>query len=508
MDCLPKHIDREGSINRSEPLGKGSLSEGVYKAKKLDGKIKDKQLPNNGECGKRELEVIDILIGLEKQCEQIIKFYGYGFGVDQNNNDNGLLYIYMEYLEGYHSIDKHLGDKGIHENLIHIILNNCLKGIEFLHDNNIIHRDIKCQNILIKSDLKIKIIDFGISKFTDYKASTIAGTPTHMSPETRRGETCFSSDFWSLGCTVIEMGCGDLTLDENDIPKIPKYFSNNLKFTTKLLLTKDPFSRNFFLNKDRNMTLKLIDGILNSRESLALTTIDLSNLKEKTPIPSTIKYLDLIIDEPISLHFIPSSVEYLTLSSYNHPTFPSGIPPTVKCLSMSVFNHPIPVDSIPRTLKALVLDSHNHPIKENSIPDSIKVLSLYSNTHDFEESSIPESVEALILGDNFNLLEHGDSIPSSIKIFSSNYNFKSPLKRNNNIPKNVQYLSLKNYNQSIIKESIPFGVSFLELGSKFTHFKSLKNLPKSLISLTIGVENTKDIDKILQNAPEININFK
>ncbi|EGC29967.1 hypothetical protein DICPUDRAFT_13537, partial [Dictyostelium purpureum] len=85
----------------------------------------------------------------------------------------------------------------------------CLKGINFLHNNNIIHRDIKCQNILLSSDFNVKIIDFGISKYTEYKASTITGTPTHMSPETRRGETCFSSDIWSMGCTAIEMGRGD-----------------------------------------------------------------------------------------------------------------------------------------------------------------------------------------------------------------------------------------------------------------------------------------------------------
>ncbi|EGC37868.1 hypothetical protein DICPUDRAFT_76519 [Dictyostelium purpureum] len=165
------------------------------------------------------------------------------------------------------------------------------------------------------------------------------------------------------------------------------------------------------------MTVKLIFDIYNSGRSPPSKNIDPSNLNEQTPIPSTIKYLDLIIDKPTSLHFIPSSVEYLTLSSYNHPTFPKEIPPTVKCLSMPYFNHPISIDSIPRTLKALVLDSHNHPIIKNSIPESIKVLHLLSYTHDFEESSIPDSVKVLFLCDNFNLLEYGESIPSSIKIF-------------------------------------------------------------------------------------------
>ncbi|EGC34647.1 hypothetical protein DICPUDRAFT_34641, partial [Dictyostelium purpureum] len=423
------------------------------------------------------------LIGLEEQCEQIIKFYGYGFGVDQNNNDNGLLYIYMEYLEGYKSIDKVLGkygDIGLPDFIILHFLSECHKGLDFLHRNNIIHRDFKCGNIIFNS-FNVKIIDFGISKYTDYKASKTRGTITHMSPETKNGKVTFGSDFWSLGCTAIEMGGGDLALDENNVPKIPKHFSKRLKLVTRLHLIKDPFYRGIvYFNNYSNMTKKLMEGISDQIKSGISTIIDLSNPEKQTSIPSTIKYLGLIIDEPISFHFIPSSVEYLTLLSYNHPTFPNGIPHTVKCLSMPLFNHPIPVDSVPCTLEGLLLDSHNHPIIENSIPKSIKSLSL---------------------GDNFNLLKYGGSIPSSIKVFRCGYNFKSPLKRNNHITKNIQILFLPNYNQPIVEDSIPSSVFFLELGSKFTHFESLKNLPKSIIFLHIGIEDNRDKVKIKKNVP-------
>ncbi|EGC34646.1 hypothetical protein DICPUDRAFT_34650 [Dictyostelium purpureum] len=145
-----------------------------------------------------------------------------------------------------------MGKEGIHENIICHFVDQCHKGLNFLHDNNIIHRDIKCQNILVNLDFNIKIIDFGISKYTEYKTSTFAGTPTHMSPETRIGKTSFGSDLWSLGCTIIEMGGGNLDVIENDIPKIPEHFSNNLRFMTKLLLIKDPFYRGYPIFKNYN----------------------------------------------------------------------------------------------------------------------------------------------------------------------------------------------------------------------------------------------------------------
>jgi len=84
-------------------------------------------------------------------------------------------------------------------------------GVKYLHDNNIIHRDLKTSNIFInrKNNLDlIQIGDFGIAKIVkaSNKSSTIIGTPLYMSPEQFRSESYDKKvDIWSLGCILFEM---------------------------------------------------------------------------------------------------------------------------------------------------------------------------------------------------------------------------------------------------------------------------------------------------------------
>ncbi len=82
-------------------------------------------------------------------------------------------------------------------------------GLKFLKDNNIIHRDLKLQNILLAKDGTIKIADFGLAKILkNYGESTLSvcGTPTTIAPEILEKKGCtFSADVWSLGCIFYEL---------------------------------------------------------------------------------------------------------------------------------------------------------------------------------------------------------------------------------------------------------------------------------------------------------------
>jgi serine/threonine protein kinase len=88
-----------------------------------------------------------------------------------------------------------------------------LLGLEYLHINGVIHRDLKCANVLVTPDGVLKLSDFGSSKkfencsLTQTKSMT--GSPYWMAPEIvlRQGHS-LSADIWSLGCVVIEMMTG------------------------------------------------------------------------------------------------------------------------------------------------------------------------------------------------------------------------------------------------------------------------------------------------------------
>mmetsp|Transcript_34240 Transcript_34240/g.59928 ORF Transcript_34240/g.59928 Transcript_34240/m.59928 type:complete len:370 (+) Transcript_34240:101-1210(+) len=88
-----------------------------------------------------------------------------------------------------------------------------LLGLKYLHEHGVIHRDLKCANVLVTPDGVVKLSDFGSSKRFDRLSSglskSLKGSPYWMAPEVvlRQGHS-YSADIWSLGCIIIEMVTG------------------------------------------------------------------------------------------------------------------------------------------------------------------------------------------------------------------------------------------------------------------------------------------------------------
>lgn len=100
------------------------------------------------------------------------------------------------------------------EEWIAYISREILRGLNHLHRNKIIHRDIKGQNVLLTDDAEVKLVDFGVSAQLDRtigRRNTFIGTPYWMAPEViacdENPEATYDnrSDLWSLGITAIEM---------------------------------------------------------------------------------------------------------------------------------------------------------------------------------------------------------------------------------------------------------------------------------------------------------------
>lgn len=130
--------------------------------------------------------------------------------------DRGLYYIVMELVEGI-TLKDYIKKKGqlTSKEVISIAVQVC-SGIEEAHAHNIVHRDIKPQNIMISKEGKVKVTDFGIAKATSSNtiSTNAMGSVHYTSPEQARGGfSDVKSDIYSLGITMYEMITGELPFD-------------------------------------------------------------------------------------------------------------------------------------------------------------------------------------------------------------------------------------------------------------------------------------------------------
>ena len=239
-------------------LGKGSFSSVVLVKRKEDGityamkRVKISQLSTK----ERENALNEIRILASLQHKNIIGYKEAFF-----DEESKTLNIVMEFADDGDIEGKISHNKKFHmifeEKTIWLWIIQILEGLKYLHENNIMHRDLKCANLFLMKNGLLKLGDLNVSKIAKMGiAQTQTGTPYYASPEIWKDQPYdYKSDIWSVGCIIYEIcklrppftGTSLRNLYEN-ISKgvyepIPSIYSRDMSKFIGMMLVVDPTKR-------------------------------------------------------------------------------------------------------------------------------------------------------------------------------------------------------------------------------------------------------------------------
>lgn len=197
-------------FKRHDELGRGGFA-GVYLVTNQDTgeEYALKAVPKVRVEKPKTLEKLKCEIEIQRSLNHsnILKSYG-------NFEDFNNYYIVLEYAPGGSVKDLVKKNGRLSEPETARILREVVSGLCFIHDNKVIHRDLKLENFLVGKDGRIKIADFGLSTRIDYdneRKFTLCGTPNYISPEqlnhSKKGHS-FEVDIWAIGVCAFTMLTG------------------------------------------------------------------------------------------------------------------------------------------------------------------------------------------------------------------------------------------------------------------------------------------------------------
>ena len=302
-----------------KPIGKGAFSIVFLVHRKIDGQIYAMKQIKMSQLTEKEkkysLNEIRILASLSHK--NIIGYKDAFF--DENSKTLNIVMEYADNGDMSQKIKYNL-KHGLffRENIIWNYLIQTLEGLHYIHENNIIHRDLKSANIFLMQDGTIKIGDLNVSKIAKIgMAYTQTGTPYYASPEIWQDKPYdFKSDIWSLGCILYELcqlkppfrgtSLKNLcfNIQRGVYEPIMNYYSQELRIIIDLMLKTDPNMRpttgqilksKIVLDKKRELKIgeesDFINNIYNSQQKKLIDTIKIPrNMKEINGNLPTNKY--------------------------------------------------------------------------------------------------------------------------------------------------------------------------------------------------------------------------
>ncbi|KAJ8916192.1 hypothetical protein NQ315_016331 [Exocentrus adspersus] len=213
------------------------------------GKIVSKKLM--AKQNQREKMTQEIQIHQSLCHKNVVGFHG--FFEDSLN-----IYIVLELCRKRSMMELHKRRKALTEPETRYYMKQILNGVNYLHHNRIIHRDLKLGNLFLNDDLVVKIGDFGLAAKIEYdgeRKKTLCGTPNYIAPEilNKKGHS-FEVDVWSMGCIMYTLLIGrppfetsSLKETYSKIKKCDYRISSNISSSAKnmimLMLQPEPKSR-------------------------------------------------------------------------------------------------------------------------------------------------------------------------------------------------------------------------------------------------------------------------
>ena len=206
------------------------------------------------------------------------------------------LYIVMEIADGGDLLDYINKRTRLTESVARLLFHDLLCGVEKCHTMSIVHRDLKCENLLLSGKMILKISDFGFARELDGKnLETYCGSYAYAAPEVILGQPYVGepADIWSMGVILYAMVVGRLPFKDNDVKTLLSEISHHITLPTYLTDDiKDLIVRMLTYNPQERATIddiKCHTWMANIAESIRIRSRIFSDKIPQPSLPATTK---------------------------------------------------------------------------------------------------------------------------------------------------------------------------------------------------------------------------